>query len=125
MDGIDLPIILVKKYSDNQVRFYCKNCKRYHLHGLDNELLNGKLSHRVSHCHNQYEGGYYLKLETIAPKKSSGKMTGAKVKKKDRKKPIPLMQLKCDKCARDIKGKGKIVFHSWVYCNECAGGCLE
>ena len=64
-----IPIMTVLLNSKVQVQFYCPFCFRYHFHGCDSNLRKGKLSHRSSHCENEYlsKHGYYLKL---ASKKS-------------------------------------------------------
>jgi hypothetical protein len=50
----------------SEVKVWCPFCKKYHCHGLDHDLENGKKSHRSSHCNIDESpfnhGGYYLKL---------------------------------------------------------------
>jgi len=64
----------LKKYvlqcflTDNkqQVKLWCPYCNEYHIHGVDRNLLDGNLSHRIAHCVNENSpfkhDGYYLEM---------------------------------------------------------------
>jgi hypothetical protein len=54
------------RFSDSGRQFIideCVICGETHAHGsMDPAVAEGERSHRVEHCHNGHDGGYYLEL---------------------------------------------------------------
>ena len=77
MKTVDIPILKGFLTNDEkQFEVWCPFCKKYHLHGADEELKTGKKSHRVAHCSKTGSSfsitGYFLQLE----KRIKGQLLG-------------------------------------------------
>ena len=70
----DYPLLVgFLTYDRRQVKVWCPFCRRWHYHGVDEDMLNNKGSHRVGHCDHIEFGfrvsGYYIRVINEKDKK--------------------------------------------------------
>ncbi|MEW5734853.1 MAG: hypothetical protein AB1921_08355 [Thermodesulfobacteriota bacterium] len=68
-EKLDLPVLKCFPVSKKEVQAWCPFCQTWHIHGLTDDLLAKKKSHRTAHCQNPapspFAGkGYLLKMVT-------------------------------------------------------------